>query len=110
LKYCKNCLLPDTKPQLSFDENGVCDACRFSIEKDKINWDERKKDLSKILENFKSKDGSKYDCIIPVSGGKDSNYQTYVITKEFGLTPLLVSFHPRDLTETGRENIEHLKN
>ncbi len=109
MKYCKNCLLPDTKPQLSLNETGICDACRFAKEKDKINWDERRKDLSKILEKFKSKDGSKYDCIIPVSGGKDSNYQTYVITKEFGLNPLLVSFHPRDLTETGRENIEHLK-
>jgi N-acetyl sugar amidotransferase len=109
LKYCKNCLLPDTKPQLCLDENGFCDACNFAEEKDNIDWKQKREDLSQILKKFKSNDESKYDCIIPVSGGKDSNYQTYVITKEFGLNPLLVSFHPRDFTETGRENIEHIK-
>ena len=46
---------------------------------------------------------------IPVSGGKDSTYQTYVIKKEFGLDPLVVNFHPHDLRDLGRENLENLK-
>lgn len=110
MRYCKKCLFPDTKPELSFDENGVCDACRSADKKENIDWNARREELQKILEKYRSKDGSRYDCIIPVSGGKDSHFQTYVIKEEFGLNPLLVSFHPRDFTELGRKNIENLKN
>jgi len=110
IRYCKNCLYPDTKPELKFDENGICDACRSFKLKEKIDWNQRRKELKKILDKYKSKDGKNYDCIIPVSGGKDSHYQTYVIKEEFGLNPLLVNFHPLDFTEVGRKNIENLKN
>lgn len=109
MRYCKKCLYPDTKPQLRFDEHGICDACRWAEEKEKIDWDSRKKDLAKILEKYKSKDGSRYDCIIPVSGGKDSHFQTHTIVNEFGLNPLLVNFIPIDLIPLGRRNIENLK-
>jgi N-acetyl sugar amidotransferase len=110
IRYCKNCLYPDTKPQLKFDEGGICDACRWSRMKEKIDWDQRRKELERILQKYKSKDDTTYDCIIPVSGGKDSHYQTHVIKEEFGLNPLLVNFHPHDFTEIGRKNIENLKN
>lgn len=110
MKYCKKCLYPDTKPQLSFDENGVCDACNASEKKDSIDWDMRKKELQQILEKHKSNDGSKYDCLIPVSGGKDSHFQAHVIKEWFGLNPLLVNFIPTDLIPLGRKNIENLKN
>ena len=109
MKYCIKCLFPDTKPGLTMDENGVCDACRTSKLKEQIDWDKRREELKNILNKYKSRDGN-YDCIIPVSGGKDSHFQTYVITHEFGLNPLLVTFHPRDFTELGRKNIENLKN
>lgn len=109
MKYCINCLLPDTKPDLSFDENGKCDACIAMEEKKKIDWEKRRIELGEILNKYKNKDDTNYDCIIPVSGGKDSHYQTHVIKNEFGLNPLLVSFHPRDFTEIGRKNIENLK-
>ncbi|MCA9813408.1 MAG: N-acetyl sugar amidotransferase [Nitrosarchaeum sp.] len=109
IQYCKNCLFPSTKPELSFDENGICDACINAKKKENIDWGKRKEELKAILEKYKSKDGSNYDCIIPVSGGKDSHYQTYVIKEEFGLNPLLVSFHPFDFTELGRKNIENIK-
>jgi len=81
LKYCINCLFPDTKPDLGFDEKGVCDACRAQEEKKQIDWEERKKELEEILMKYKSKDDSYYDCIIPVSGGKDSHYQTHIIRR-----------------------------
>ena len=109
MKYCKKCVYPDTKPGLGFDENGVCDACNYIKLKDEINWEERRKELKQILEKFKSTDGKRYDCIIPISGGKDSHYQTYVIKEEFGLNPLVVNFHPHDFTDVGRKNIENLK-
>ena len=110
MKYCKNCLFPDTKPELSINDDGICSACINAEFKENINWELRRKELEEILEKYRSKDGSHYDCIIPVSGGKDSHFQAYTIKNEFGLRPLLVSFHPRDFTELGRKNIENLKN
>ena len=110
MKYCTKCLFPDGKPNLGFDTNGVCDACLAQEEKEKIDWDRRRKELEEIIKPYKNNKSSNYDCIIPVSGGKDSHYQTHIMKNEFGLTPLLVSFHPRDFTEIGRQNIENLKN
>ena len=109
MKYCKKCVYPDTKPDLSLDENGICDACRFVDVKDTTNWDLRRKELTEIFEKFKNKDGSNYDCVIPVSGGKDSTFQTYVVKKEFGLNPLCVSYHLPEFTDLGRKNLENLK-
>lgn len=109
IKYCIKCLFPETKPELNFDQSDICDACQNAEKKENIDWEQRRSKLKSILENYHSKDSSRYDCIIPVSGGKDSHFQTYVIKHEFNLNPLLVSFHPRDFTELGRKNIENIK-
>ena len=109
MKYCKKCLYPTTKPQLQFDERGICSACNNHKLKDEVDWGKKKADLLHIFDKYKSKDGSKYDCIIPVSGGKDSTFQTYTIKETFGLNPLAVNFHPHDQTEIGRKNLENLK-
>ena len=109
MKYCKKCLYPDTKPQLEFNNDGVCSACTNYELKEKIDWNKKRDELKQILDRNKSKDSSTYDCIIPVSGGKDSTYQTYVMKEEFGLNPLAVNFHPLDQTEIGRKNLENLK-
>ncbi|RZD48787.1 MAG: N-acetyl sugar amidotransferase, partial [Thaumarchaeota archaeon] len=65
MKYCSKCFFPDTKPDLEFDENGVCDACVNATKKDNTNWESRRHELEIILEKNRSKDGSRYDCIIP---------------------------------------------
>lgn len=109
MKLCKNCLFPDTKPHLKFDEDGVCDACKYSEKKHTIDWNKRRQELKNILEKYRNKNEENYDCLIPVSGGKDSHYQAYVIKKEFGLNPLVVNFHPREQTELGRKNLDNLK-
>ena len=109
LRYCRNCLYPETKQDLTFDEDGICSACNYVKIKDTTNWESRRKQLEEILKEFRSKDGKNYDCIIPVSGGKDSHYQTYVMKEEFGMNPLLVAFRPREWTDLGRENLENLK-
>ena len=98
MNYCKRCLYPDTKPQLVFDENGICSACKNHELKEKIDWKSKEKELKEILEKLRSKNNY-YDCIIPVSGGKDSHFQTYTIKEKFGLNPLVVNFHPLDQTE-----------
>ncbi len=74
IQYCKRCCLPSTKPHLSFDEEGICNACRNYENRKQVDWTERKRELEEILGRYRSKDGTNWDCIIPVSGGKDSTY------------------------------------
>lgn len=108
MKYCARCVMPETKPDLFFDKDGVCDACRSAELKNKVNWEERRLEFETLIEKYKNKDGSNYDCIIPVSGGKDSHYQTYICKIKYGLNPLLVSFEPTLPTELGKKNLKNL--
>src|SRR3989344_1789559 len=108
LKYCTVCLYPNTKPNLFFNKKGVCSACQSANEKhENIDWEERKKQFEAIIERYRSKDKSNYDCIVPVSGGKDSTYQAYLMKKVYGLNPLLVSFEQTYITEIGQKNLEN---
>ena len=109
MRYCKKCLYPDTKPQIIFNDEGICSACINHDKKEIIDWDKKRQEFQEILDKYKSRNKTNYDCIIPVSGGKDSHYQTYVIKKEFGLNPLVINFHPHDQTELGKRNLENLK-
>jgi len=90
---CKNCLMPSTRPRISFNESGICNACVWSVEKKSVNWKERENELIKILDKFSNK-GSTYDVIVPVSGGKDSCYVSWKLKHHDGLTPLLVYIDP----------------
>jgi|TARA_B100000767_G_scaffold274691_1_gene308529 N-acetyl sugar amidotransferase len=111
LKYCKKCVTPNTRPSIDFDNSGVCSACNNHIAKKKtINWKKRLKDFKKILNKHKKSAKSKnYDCIVPVSGGKDSIYQTYVLKKIFKMNPLAITFRPLSRTYRGEENLLALK-
>src|ERR1700686_5509036 len=109
LKYCTKCVMPHTKPDLNFDEHGVCSACVSFAKRDEIDWTARKRELDIILERYRSRDGANWDCIVPVSGGKDSTYQV-VRMLQFGMNPLCVTATTCDLTEIGRKNIENIKN
>jgi N-acetyl sugar amidotransferase len=107
LKYCIRCVMPDTKPDLHIDGEGVCNACR-SIEKRKeVDWNQRKAELAEVLAKHR-RNGSNWDCIVPVSGGKDSTYQV-IRMLQLGLNPLCVTSHTCDLSDIGRANIENLK-
>ncbi len=107
MKYCNNCLIPDTRPDQIFNEKGVCNAC-VSFEKNKnINWLERSKKLNEIISEAKSRSTS-WDCVIPSSGGKDSTYQA-LWARSKGLNPVLVTASTCDLSEVGRKNLDNLK-
>jgi N-acetyl sugar amidotransferase len=108
LTYCRRCVMPDTKPDLLLDEAGICNACRSYEKRREINWDTRHKELLSIVEKYRKLDGSNWDCIVPVSGGKDSTYQV-VRMLQLGLNPLCVTSTTCDLTPLGRKNIENLK-
>ena len=109
IQYCSICLLPSTKPDLRFDAEGICSACNAYTNRDKVDWDVRKKEFESIISRFRSSTISKWDCIIPVSGGKDSTAQVLKIL-EVGLNPLCVTATTCDLSEIGRRNIENIKN
>lgn len=105
---CKRCLFPNTKPDLHFDDNGVCMACKFTEYHETIDWKEREKKFTELVERYRVKNNDSYDCLIAVSGGKDSTYQTYMMTEKAGLKPLLVSFEPSYPTEVGKQNLKNL--
>lgn len=109
IEFCKNCLMPNTRPRIFFDGQGVCNACRYAEKKRKIDWEERKKEFIKLIESYRAKDGS-WDCIVPWSGGKDSSLIAYRLKFKFGMNPLLVTFSPQIPTEVGNHNREALIN
>jgi N-acetyl sugar amidotransferase len=110
IRYCKKCLFPETKPDLHFDEQGVCSACVAAEQKDKgIDWEQRARDFKDIVSHYKLPEGQTgYDCLIPVSGGKDSTYQAYFMKEVCGLNPLCVCFETTAVTELGQRNLDNL--
>jgi N-acetyl sugar amidotransferase len=100
--------MPHTKPDLKIDEAGVCNACRSFEARREIDWAARGRELLTVTERYRSKDGSRWDCIVPVSGGKDSTYQV-IRMLQLGLNPLCVTATTCDLSHIGRKNIENLK-
>jgi N-acetyl sugar amidotransferase len=101
--------MPETKPDLYIDKEEVCSGCRSFELREEIDWQARKSELTAILDRYRSKDVSNYDCIIPVSGGKDSHTQT-IRMLELGMNPLCVTATTDKLSSIGRNNIENLKN
>ena len=109
LNYCNKCVMPSTKPDLYIDGEGVCNACKSYEQRVEVDWNIRYQELKTILEKYRNKDSSNWDCVVPVSGGKDSTYQVTEMLK-LGLNPLCVTSTTCDLSELGRTNIENIKN
>ncbi|MDK9723676.1 MAG: N-acetyl sugar amidotransferase [Sterolibacteriaceae bacterium MAG5] len=109
MRYCKSCIMPDTRPEIVFDENGVCDACLSHKKKEsEVDWQARETEFLKILDRYRRSDGY-YDCIVPVSGGKDSCYQAYTMKTKYGMNPLCVNFVPCEMTDVGQKNLVFLR-
>ena len=99
--------MPSSRPRISFDTQGICNACRYQEKKAKIDWSIREKEFLEICNKFRSNDGN-YDCIVPWSGGKDSSSIAYKLKYEFKMNPLLVTFSPLIPTDIGILNRELL--
>jgi N-acetyl sugar amidotransferase len=99
--------MPDTRPRVVFDAEGVCNACRNAEEKDRIGWSARRAEFLQLIEPYRSRDG-RWDCIVPWSGGKDSSTIAFRLKHEFGMNPLLVTFSPLIPNEVGNRNREAL--
>jgi N-acetyl sugar amidotransferase len=109
MKYCSKCVYTSSSAvPLAFDETGLCSGCKTSAQKITVDWTRRKRLFERLIEDYRSKDKSNYDCIIPVSGGKDSYWQIHII-KSYGLNPLLVTYHGNNYTPTGMKNLLNMR-
>jgi len=107
MTYCKNCILPDSRPGIIIEENGICNACNnFSTNKSTIDFSLREKQFREVVKNAKSKSKG-YDCLIPVSGGKDSTWQV-IKCLEYGLNVLAVTWRTPGRTAIGQQNLDNL--
>jgi len=118
VKFCKKCVMSNQRPvsevefkhtidtrkrTMAFDDQGICDACRANEQKESIDWKKREEELLKLLDQYRSKDGS-YDCLVPGSGGKDSAFQSHILKYKYGMNPLTVTWPPILYTEYGYQN------
>ena len=113
IEFCKICIMPNSRPRIEFNKDGICNACTNYVEKKNINWTERKElFLDKINEIKKNSNmiNKHYDVVVPWSGGKDSTSIALKLKFELGLNPLLVTFSPLILNKVGEFNRELLLN
>ena len=112
ISYCKTCLNPSTRPNTFFDDDGYCPVCIYEKNKksEKINWEKRWSEINKIRSWGQRNTKSSYDCIVTVSGGKDSMKQSFFARDELKMNPLLVAclYPPEQLHERGAENFSNL--
>ena len=108
LQYCIRCCQPETTEKYKFDKDGICRTCQSSEDKMSIDWSKKEKQLRKILLNAKKNAGNNYDCVLPISGGKDSFFQAHVLTKIYNIKPLAVTFNHNWFSEIGFYNLQLL--
>jgi N-acetyl sugar amidotransferase len=104
--WCKNCLNMSTRPRIEFNQDGICNACVWSEEKKTFDFSSRLDELKVIIEQNKSENKG-FDCIVPVSGGKDGSYVGYILKSKYGLNPLTVTIRPALELELGDENLKN---
>jgi N-acetyl sugar amidotransferase len=107
--WCKNCLNMSTRPRITFDKRGWCSACNWMEEKKTLDWSKREIQLIELLKDNKSKNGG-YDCIVPVSGGKDGSYVSHQLKTKYGINPLAVTIRPVLEIDLGEENLKSFIN
>jgi N-acetyl sugar amidotransferase len=108
MKYCRTCIIPDSRPNIRFAEDGRCNACIAHASRKEIDWAQRERAFREVVANAKSRSRG-YDCLIPVSGGKDSTWQV-IQCLEYGLNPLAVTWKTPARTEIGARNLQNLIN
>ena len=103
--WCTNCLNMSTRPRIEFDDRGWCNACQWMEEKHTLDWSGRQDELKRIVEKYKSRNGG-FDCIVPVSGGKDGSYVSYQVKHKYGMNALAVTITPALTLELGNRNLK----
>lgn len=122
VKFCKKCVISNQRPNseiefrhniktkkktIYFDEQGVCDPCRYHEKKmNEINWKKREEELRKLCDKHRRNDG-RYDCIVPGSGGKDSVMASWILKNKYDMNPLTVTWSPHLYTPYGWNNFRN---
>jgi N-acetyl sugar amidotransferase len=121
VRFCRRCVMSNQRPSsypefrhkrdrvtptLRIDEAGTCDACRFGEQKKQIDWEDRERQLVRLLDRYRRKDGE-FDCVVPGSGGKDSAYAAHLLKYKYGMNPLTVTWPPLLYTEYGQRNFRN---
>jgi len=110
MKYCQRCLYPANHPLgITFDDQGVCSGCRIHEEKDMLDWGERADLLGDLLDRYRDRTGKNFDCIVPVSGARDSYFIVHTLKNVYGMTPLLVTYNKEYNTKLGIRNLVYLR-
>ena len=110
MTYCKSCLYSDAHPlYLVLDDEGICSGCRVHEEKNTLDWSKRFEKLKSIVASYKNQSGTNYDCIVPVSGARDSYFIVHIVKNVLGLNPLLVTYNKHYNTAVGYRNLSNLK-
>lgn len=110
MKYCRRCVMPDTRPGIVFDSEGICSACRNFDYLKSVDWDRRWKEFEKLCDKYRGCNGQgNYDCAIAVSGGKDSHFQVHVMKEKMNMNPILFSVEDNfPMTDAGTHNIKNI--
>lgn len=110
MRVCTRCLYPENHPLgITFDEEGVCSGCRVHEEKDTLDWADREARLHDIINAYRAPSGVNFDCVVPVSGAKDSHFIVDLLKMKYGLNPLLVTFNKHYNTRLGIQNLAYLR-
>lgn len=104
LRWCSNCLTMSTRPRITFDTRGWCNACVWTEKKKTLDWDARQIELVKLLDKHRRNDGQ-FDCLVPLSGGKDGSYVAYNLKHKYGMNPLCVTVTPALPLPLGDQNL-----
>ncbi len=109
MRYCKKCVMPDTRPGIKFNSEGVCSACIAHETKAKVDYDKRFEELKTICDKYRGMNGAGFDCAIAVSGGKDSHFQVHVMKELMHMNPVLFSVEDNlTMTEAGKHNLRNI--
>lgn len=109
MKYCKKCVMPDTRPGIRFNEEGICSACQAYERRQIVDWEKRWEELKNICNKYRGMNGEGYDCAIAVSGGKDSHFQVHLMKNEMKMNPILFSVEDNfPMTEAGKHNLKNI--
>ena len=106
MRYCARCITPDTRPNIVLDATGTCNACRSFEQRPQVDWESRRQSFDDVVKRARERSRG-YDCVVPVSGGKDSTWQV-VTCLERGLVPLAVTWRPPGRTQLGQTNLDNL--
>jgi N-acetyl sugar amidotransferase len=105
LRWCSNCLSMSTRPRITFDHRGWCNACNWMEQKKGLDWTSRQTELEKLLDKHRRSDGN-FDCLVPVSGGKDGSYVAHNLKHKYGMNPLALTITPALPLELGEQNLK----